>query len=299
MVPEPTRRLRRPAVKLLGVAALVCAAAGLSGCVTVAEFRKLERKVYELQGGEVGEQSREQIANLTAELDALSREVDGLRGELEVARHESARALDEARAARAANSRPGPPPGSPGGENVEATPGADPTLDPAADPPGGVADGEASTGSADPESPSAAVEGTPGAAPPGTGSSAAEVQAYRAGLDAWRKGEAQSCIERFREFLQTYRSSPYADDAAYWMADCYFKQGDYKTAILRFDDVVNRYPDGNKAADALYRQGEALLELGPNYGKAASRAFERVLAEYPDSSRVDEARRQLELLGAG
>jgi tol-pal system protein YbgF len=99
--------------------------------------------------------------------------------------------------------------------------------------------------------------------------------------------------------LQTYPDSAYADDAAYWMADCYFKRGDFKTAVLRFDDVVARYPTGNKAADALYRQGEALLRLGPGFGKAAGKAFERVLTEYPDSARAPEAKRQLDLLKSG
>ena len=96
--------------------------------------------------------------------------------------------------------------------------------------------------------------------------------------------------------MQTYPSSVYADDAAYWRADCYFQQGNYKKAILRFDDVVARYPNGNKAADALYREGEALLRLGPAYTTAARKAFERVIAEYPDSDRAAEAKQQLKLL---
>jgi TolA-binding protein len=83
------------------------------------------------------------------------------------------------------------------------------------------------------------------------------------------------------------------------MAECHYKQGDYKSAILRFDDVVARYPEGDKSADALYRQGEALLKLGPGYTKAASKAFERVVKEYPSSPRADEAKRQLDLLGPG
>ena len=83
------------------------------------------------------------------------------------------------------------------------------------------------------------------------------------------------------------------------MADCYFKRGDFKTAILRFDDVVARYPDGTRAPDALYRQGESLLRLGPGYGKAAGKAFERVVQEYPNSARATEAREQLDLLRAG
>jgi tol-pal system protein YbgF len=132
----------------------------------------------------------------------------------------------------------------------------------------------------------------------GNGASVQEVSAYREAHASYRDGDYDACIDRFRRFLQTYPTSPYADDSAYWMAECHFKKGDYKSAILRFDDVVARYPEGDKSADALYRQGEALLKLGPNYAKAAGKAFERVIAEYPNSPRAGEAKKQLELLGA-
>jgi tol-pal system protein YbgF len=148
--------------------------------------------------------------------------------------------------------------------------------------------------------------GKPAGAPGGAGTaegeetfsgSPEEVQAYREARSAWRAGDLGACIDRFREFLQTYPASDHADDAAYWMADCHYKEGDYKAAVLRFADVVQRYPTGDKAPDALYRQGEALLRLGPKYGSAAQTAFQRLINEYPDSPRVAEAKRQLELLG--
>jgi tol-pal system protein YbgF len=129
--------------------------------------------------------------------------------------------------------------------------------------------------------------------------SSEELAAYRSGYSAWSRGDVAACIDQFRSFLQTHPASTYADDAAYWMADCHFKNGDLRSAVLRFADVVERYPTGNKAADALYRQGEALQKLGPTYGKAARTAFERVVKEYPDSARVGEAKKQLELLKAG
>ena len=130
------------------------------------------------------------------------------------------------------------------------------------------------------------------------GSASAELQSYRKAYAASRSGDNEVCIDRFRTFLQTYASSPYADDAAYWMADCHYKQKDYRTAVLRFDDVARKYPKGNKAPDALYRQGESLLKLGPGFKKAARRAFERVVKEYPDSARASEAKRQIELMDA-
>jgi tol-pal system protein YbgF len=131
-------------------------------------------------------------------------------------------------------------------------------------------------------------------APPGESQ---ELQAYRAAHTKWASGDAAGCVDLFGKFLQTYPASEYADDATYWLADCYFKQGNFSAAVLRFDDVARQYPTGDKAADALYRQGEALLRMG--HGTAAGNAFEKVLRDYPNSPRAPEAKRQLALLGKG
>lgn len=233
----------------------------LIGCVTVAEFRKLEYKVNKLQRSGVGANGGVGVADLAAEIAALRDTIAQLEGRLEVSEHQSQVAIEEARAARLDAS----------GRGAPAAAGS-------------------SAGDTDPSMAPGEVE----AAPP---SSSLELRAYREAYNTWRTDDYGACIDRFREFLQTYPSSDYADDAAYWMADCYFKQGDYQTAILRFDDVAGRYPTSGKAPEALYRQGEALLRLGPRYGKAARKAFERVINEYPNSERAEEAQRQLQLLG--
>ena len=74
---------------------------------------------------------------------------------------------------------------------------------------------------------------------------------------------------------RSYAASDYADDATYWLADCYFKQGRLlELPILRFDDVANGSTrSGNKAPDALCTdKGEALLRMG--HGKAAGNVRE-------------------------
>jgi tol-pal system protein YbgF len=255
------RRSRRGGVPRAGGAGRCCALllvlslAGLSGCATVAEHRKLERQVAELQRGR-GPAAQAQLADLAASLDSLSQRVRELEGRLEVTERTSEEARDDARKARR--------------EAAAAASGAR-----AAD--------------------LAVSEPAPGEEAGGGQPLSAELQAYRDAHGAWRADDYEQCIDRFRKFLQTYPSSPYADDAAFWMADCYFRQGDYKNAALRFDDVVRNYPNGNKAPDALYRQGESLMKLGPAFHQAARRAFEKVVKEYPDSARAREANRQLEL----
>ncbi|HEX2484240.1 MAG TPA: tetratricopeptide repeat protein [Myxococcota bacterium] len=247
--------------------AAVAAACVLGGCVSMAEFRELEYEVNRLKGARGGATagSRAQPgAEAQTELEALREEVRALEGRVEVAEHQLAQTLETAQA---------------------GTRGAVPAPQP-------DATAAAPDRSAEPGEPA-------GEAPEPFEGSPEEVQAYRDARAAWRVGDLEACIDRFREFLQTYPASDHADDAAYWMADCHYREGDYKAAVLRFADVVQRYPAGDKAADALYRQGEALLRLGPKYGSAAETAFERLIDEYPDSPRVAEARRQLELLGPG
>jgi tol-pal system protein YbgF len=239
------RRLRGAALTAALVAAL-----GASGCVTMAEFRKLEYEVNRMKGGGRGAGGA-QLADTVTEIEALREQIASLEGRVEVAEHQAAQAL-EAVGSRSSGG------GQTGGSDAPRTNGG----------------GEDQ------------FAGSP-----------EEVQAYREARAAWRSGDLEACIDRFRGFLQTYPASDHADDAAYWMADCHYREGDYKAAVLRFADVVQRYATGDKAPDALYRQGEALLRLGPKYGSAAETAFERLINEYPDSPRVAEAKRQLELLG--
>ncbi len=256
--------------------ALVLAIFATTGCATVAELRKVEARVMDMERGRApgGGALREQVADYVADIDTLREEMRTLEGRLEVTEKAAADALEDARRARLDLAQ----------MKAQLQRGETPT-------------GVSSDSSDASESPAAATAAASVGVLPGDGEEdlSTEIQAYRAAHTAWQKEDTGTCVERFREFLQTYPESPYADDAAFWMADCHYKQAEYKKAVLRFDEVVRNYPAGNKASDALYRQGESLLKLGPGFREAAKRAFERVIKEYPDSERASEARRQLDL----
>jgi tol-pal system protein YbgF len=256
----------RGLVFILG--ALGCASA--LGCATKADLYKFEERVIDAQRAQQGGADPfERIAALAAEVEALQADQRRLEGQLEVAQKTADDALEASRKAREALA-------------LISVAGA-----------GAVAGAAASE--ADPGEDAAALA----AAGAGDATTSAEVKAYQAALTAWRSDDHTACIDLFRKFLQTYPASAYADDAAYWMADCHFKQGDYRVAVLRFNDVVRVYPSGNKAPDALYRQGESLLKLGPGFYDAARTVFKQVLKEYPDSDRARQARQQLDAIGTG
>jgi tol-pal system protein YbgF len=289
-------RVQSASRSLVALAFAVLIGAVQTGCVSVAEHRKLERDVLQMKRA-TGSGSGERVADLRAQIDGLERRLAKVEGRADEAQHDATRALEEAKLARRESS------GAPAGplpvdaqaaSTVPDAAPAEPTQTSPASTPASTA--TTATSSSVATTPSAAV--APAGERAEAGASVQEVSAYRDAHATYRGGEYDACIDRFRSFLQTYPASPYADDAAYWMAECHFKKGDYKSAVLRFDDVVARYPEGDKSADALYRQGEALLKLGPGYAKAASKAFERVVAEYPNSTRAAEAKKQLEVLGS-
>ncbi|MAG29850.1 MAG: tol-pal system protein YbgF [Deltaproteobacteria bacterium] len=261
-------RLALPLIAIVSLGAL--------GCATQGDFLRLQEKVADLHpAGREAPDPFARIASLSSEVDALHQQVRDLQGELELARKEAADAFEEASRARRAIAE-----GAIAGEAGE-----------------GVADGAQGAEGAD-EGQVAALAGEE----QGGDSAAApdeELEGYQRALNAWRSDDHTACIDQFTSFLQGYPTSGYADDAAYWLADCTYKNDEFKRAVVRFNAVVSVYPDSPKAPDALYRQGESLLKLGPKFHEAARTVFRRVQKDYPESDRAVEAARQLKRLGPG
>jgi tol-pal system protein YbgF len=244
-----------------------------TGCATQGDFLRLQEKVAEHHQPRKNEPDPfARIAQLSSEVDALRQQLAELEGELELARKDSSDALAESRRTRTTLAQ-GAAIAAPeaGPEAAGAGPGSETGAGVAAVAPGG------------------------GAAAPAPDQ---ELAGYQEALDAWRSDDFEACIERFTAFLQSYPTSGYADDAAYWLADCTYKNADFKRAVVRFNAVVSVYPESPKAPDALYRQGESLLKLGPKFHEAARTVFKRVQKDYPDSERAVEATQQLERLGS-
>jgi len=121
-----------------------------------------------------------------------------------------------------------------------------------------------------------------GAQPPRSSALDPEAKhAYDAALSLVSARQYDRALDALAAFLVKWPDHPYADNAMYWRGECYFAKGDYLRASEQFEGVVNRFPAGNKAADALLKLGISQQKLG-NPAKAKE-AFDRLAQQYPQS----------------
>jgi len=98
----------------------------------------------------------------------------------------------------------------------------------------------------------------------------------------------------FEEYLRRFPDTDLADNAQYWVGECYYAEGRYEEAAKAFKQVITRYPTGNKVPRAMLKAGYSLLQL--NRTDEAKSMFQQVIDAYPLSSEADQAKAKLNKL---
>jgi len=140
--------------------------------------------------------------------------------------------------------------------------------------------------------PMAGGKGAPRTAP-GTDDITRYNQILRIALDRKDYGTA---IAQFRDFIRDYPNSALTDNAQYWVGEGYFAQGDFARAITEFQVVIDKYPQSEKACDAVLKQGYAFLELKD--AKKAKLFLTEVTKRCPNTQNATKASERLKELAA-
>jgi TolA-binding protein len=108
-------------------------------------------------------------------------------------------------------------------------------------------------------------------------------------------GKLDLAVQEFSDYLKWYGNTELAPNAQYYIAWIHASQGDYDTAVKDYDLVLEKYPDNNKTADALYGKGIALTKLGRRTDGA--REFQELMKRFPKHNLAPQACSQLTSLG--
>lgn len=119
-----------------------------------------------------------------------------------------------------------------------------------------------------------------------------KASAYASAYQTFKSGNYTKARETFQAFLATYPSGEYADNAQFWLGECYFFESKYEKAILEYEKVTKKFPSSNKVPYALLKQGISFASLGDN--ASAKLILQQVIKEYPNTSQARIARSKLQ-----
>ena len=120
----------------------------------------------------------------------------------------------------------------------------------------------------------------------------AEKAGYTRAYDLLARGQNDSAVASFDDFLKKFPDGPYSDNAWYWQGEAMYAQRKFEEALRNFGVVVNSFPNSTKVPDARLKIGFALYEEG-EYGQARS-ILTGVQDDYPGRSAAVLARKRLQ-----
>jgi tol-pal system protein YbgF len=118
---------------------------------------------------------------------------------------------------------------------------------------------------------------------------------YRAAYDDYLRGNFDLAILAFTQYLERYAATDLADNAAYWIGECYYRLSRFRDAVTAFDRVLTNFPRSDKIASTLLKRGYAYLELGDRAQGIVN--LQGVAREHPTSDEANLAKQRLTALG--
>ena len=118
-----------------------------------------------------------------------------------------------------------------------------------------------------------------------------DVLLYESSLDLFNSEKYDQALNSFKSFLETYPKSDLADNAQFWIGECYMGLNQYDHAILEFNKVIKNYPNQNKVPNAMFRQAVAMQKIGELTG--AKIVLKNLIKMYPKSPEAADAEKKL------
>ena len=118
---------------------------------------------------------------------------------------------------------------------------------------------------------------------------------YNNALRDYNGNKNDLAIQEFSDYVKFYPNTDLAGNCYFYLGEIQFRQGNYQQAAQSYDQVLQTFPTGSKAASAQLKKGFSLIELGKQEDGVVE--LRRVIQRYPKSNEALQARERLRKLG--
>jgi tol-pal system protein YbgF len=118
---------------------------------------------------------------------------------------------------------------------------------------------------------------------------------YNNALRDYNGGKNDIATQEFSDYIKFYPNTDLAGNCYFYLGEIQFRQGNYQQAAQSYDQVLQNFPSGNKAASAQLKKGFSLIELGKQ--DDGVNELRHLIQRYPHSPEAMQARDRLRKLG--
>jgi tol-pal system protein YbgF len=114
---------------------------------------------------------------------------------------------------------------------------------------------------------------------------------YQRALISYQNKKYKHALKSLKDFLVQYPSHNLSDNAQFWIGFCYLKLDQVSAASRAFNEVLEKYPAGNKVPDSMLMM--AIIEKRRGEVGKYREILTEIIRRYPKSEAADRARRKL------
>ncbi len=129
---------------------------------------------------------------------------------------------------------------------------------------------------------------------------------YKKAEQAFEKEKWLKAIDNFRLYILNNPGGELADDAQFYLGECYYNRGEYLLSIAEYTQMVERYKYSPLLVDGYYKIALSYYQLSPKYQRdqtnthKALQQIQDFIDSYPDTDnakkatlKIDELRNKL------
>ncbi len=114
---------------------------------------------------------------------------------------------------------------------------------------------------------------------------------YLAAYELIKNKRYDDALASMNTFVQKYPRGGYTANAQYWLGELYLVKKDYAKAIEHFDTVLKQFPTSSKSAASMLKVGYAYAEMGNK--PEAQKYLQQVVRAYPNTPTAQLANSKL------
>ena len=114
---------------------------------------------------------------------------------------------------------------------------------------------------------------------------------YQIAYGDFTAGRFDLAANGFVDFIKQFPEAPLADDASYWLAECWHGKKDLEKAELAYSDYLRKYREGKKVCTALYKLG--LVFESKKQPDKRKMVWQKLISACPSSSEANIAKDRL------